>query len=144
MSWVCRGDRRQLGHLAILFGEPDRESFLHARAHGAPRISAVNYVEAAVRVDMGGNPIASDAFDDLLREAAISVEPLTIKQAHLALHAQRTYGRGSDSPARLNFGDCFIYALAEDTREPLLFKSNDFFHTDVEAALATLAAVGVA
>ena len=102
--------------LAILFGEPDRERYLQALAGAAaPRISAVNYVEAAVRVDMGGNPIASDAFDDLVREAAIAVEPVTVEQAHLARRAYRTYGRGSGSPARLNFGDRFAYALAKAT-----------------------------
>jgi ribonuclease VapC len=120
--------------LAILFREPDRERYLQALAGAVnPRISAVSYVEAAVRVDMGGNPIASDAFDDLVREAAIAIEPVTVEQAHLARRAYRTYGRGS--PARLNFGDCFAYALAKAAREPLLFKGNDFVHTDAEAAL---------
>lgn len=122
--------------LAILFREPDRELYLRALAGAVnPRISAVNYVEAAVRVDMGGNPIASDAFDDLVREAAIAIEPVTVEQAQLARRAYRAYGRGSGSPARLNFGDCFAYALAKAAREPLLFKGNDFVHTDAEAAL---------
>jgi ribonuclease VapC len=119
--------------LAILFAEPDRDRYAAAMA-AAPsaRLSAVNFVEAAVRVDMGHNPIASDAFDDLIREARVTIEPVTAEQAHLARRTYRTYGRGSGSPARLNLGDCFAYALAKVTGEPLLFKGDDFGHTDIE------------
>jgi ribonuclease VapC len=59
---------------------------------------------------------------------------VTAEQAHLARRAYRTYGRGSGSPARLNLGDCFAYSLATVTGEPLLFKGDDFGHTDVESA----------
>jgi len=121
--------------LAILFAEPDRKRYAAVLdAAVGPRLSAVNFVEAAVRVDMGGNPIASDAFDDLIKEAGIMVEPVTEEQAHLARRAYRVYGRGS--PARLNLGDCFAYALAKATSEPLLFKCDDFRHTDIEPALS--------
>ena len=121
--------------LAILFAEPDRERYAVALdAAPSVRLSAVNFVEAAVRVDMGHSPIASDAFDDLIREARVTIEPVTAEQAHLARRAYRTYGRGSGSPARLNLGDCFAYALAKVTGEPLLFKGDDFGHTDVEPA----------
>ena len=121
--------------LAILFAEPDRERYA-AAIDAAPvvRLSAVNFVEAAARIDMGRNPIASDAFDDLIREARVTIEPVTTEQAHLARRAYRTYGRGSASPARLNLGDCFAYALAKASGEPLLFKGDDFGHTDVEVA----------
>lgn len=122
--------------LATLFAEPDREAFARALASAtAPRMSAVNHVEAAVRVDMGGDPSAGDAFNDLVREAGITVEPVTVEQAHLARRAYRAYGRGSGSPARHNFGDCFAYALAKAKREPLLFRGDDFVHTDIEAAI---------
>ena len=55
--------------------------------------------------------------------------------ARLARRAYRAYGRGTGHPARLNLGDCFAYALAKATGEPLLFKGDDFIHTDVEPAL---------
>jgi ribonuclease VapC len=121
--------------LAILFAEPERERFARA-LDMAPvrRLSAVNFVEAATRIDMRGNPLASDAFDDLIREAGIAVEPVTPEQAHLARRAYRAYGRGTGHAARLNLGDCFAYALAKDKGEPLLFKGNDFNHTDIETA----------
>ena len=123
--------------LAILFAEPDRERYATALDTAAgPRLSAVNFVEAAVCVDMGGNPIASDAFDDLIKEAGIVVEPVTAEQAYLARRAYRAYGRGSGCPARLNLGDCFAYALAKARGEPLLFKGEDFPHTDIEPALS--------
>jgi ribonuclease VapC len=122
--------------LAILFAEPDRERYAEALdVDPAPRLSTVNFVAVAVRVDVGGNPIASDAFDDLVKEAGIKIEPVTPEQAYLARRAYRAYGRGSGSPARLNFGDCFAYALAKATGEPLLFKGDDFGHTDIESAL---------
>jgi uncharacterized protein with PIN domain len=43
-------------------------------------------------------------------------------------------GKGCGSPANLNFGDCFTYALARDKREPLLYKGDDFAHTDLRSA----------
>jgi ribonuclease VapC len=121
--------------LAILFAEPDRERYARAlMAAPVRRLSAVNFVEVAARVDMRRDPIASDTFDELIRESGITVEPVTPEQAHLARRAYRAYGRGSGHPARLNLGDCFAYALAKDKGEPLLFKGNDFGHTDLEPA----------
>ncbi len=98
------------------------------------RLSAGNFVEAAARIDMGQSPIASDAFDDLIREARVTIEPVTAEQAHLARRAYITYGCGSGSPACLNLGDWFAYALAKATGEPLLCKGDDIGHTDVEVA----------
>ncbi len=99
------------------------------------RISAANFVEAALVIDGSRNPIASRRFDEFFREAAISVEPVTFEQARLAREAYRDFGKGSGHPAKLNFGDCFAYALAKATGEPLLFKGDDFIHTDVGSAL---------
>ena len=99
----------------------------------AGRISAVSYVEAAIVIDSGRDPLSSRRFDDFFREAGIIVEPVTLRQARLAREAYRDFGKGRH-PAGLNFGDCFSYALAKEMREPLLFKGDDFRHTDVEAA----------
>jgi ribonuclease VapC len=62
------------------------------------------------------------------------VEPFTEEQAQIARQAYRDYGKGSGHRAQLNFGDCFSYALARVKREPLLFKGDDFVHTDVRSA----------
>jgi ribonuclease VapC len=66
------------------------------------------------------------------------VVPLTAAQAGLARAAFRDYGRGSGHPARLNLSDCFAYALAADTGRALLFKGDDFGHTDVIPALPAI------
>jgi ribonuclease VapC len=97
------------------------------------RTSAVTYVEAAIVIDSGGDPVATRRFDDLFHEARIVIEPVTVKQAQLAREAYRDFGKGRHR-AGLNLGDCFAYALAKETAEPLLFKGDDFCHTDIEPA----------
>lgn len=77
----------------------------------------------------------SDTDDDRFLVAAnAQVEPVTVAQVTLARAAHRTFGRGSGHPARLNFGDCFSYALARDRDEPLLFEGSDVSRTDVRSA----------
>jgi ribonuclease VapC len=123
--------------IAILRAEPEAEQFAQAIEDVSDcRISAVNYVEAAAIIDGSRDPIASRRFDDLLREAQVIVEPVTEVQAHLAREAYRDFGKGSGHPARLNFGDCFAYALAKVMAEPILFKGDDFPRTDLTSALA--------
>jgi ribonuclease VapC len=121
---------------AILRDEPEAPVFAKT-VEGATyrRISAVNYVEAAAVIDGSRDPIASRRLDDLLREAQVAIEPVTEAQARIARQAYRDFGRGSGHPAKLNFGDCFAYALAKTRREPLLFKGDDFTLTDVTRAL---------
>jgi ribonuclease VapC len=122
--------------IAILRGEPDAAVYAQAIEQAAlRRLSAANFVEAAVVIDGSRDPIASRRFDELLREADVRVEPVTETQARLARGAYRDFGRGSGHPAKLNFGDCFAYALAIDIGEPLLFKGEDFTHTDIDSAL---------
>jgi ribonuclease VapC len=122
--------------LAILRDEPDAADFARAIAAASfRRISAANFLEAAIVVDGSHDPVASRRRDDLLREARIAIESVTEAQARLAREAYRDFGRGSGHPARLNFGDCFAYALAHETGEPLLFKGGDFTHTDIAPAV---------
>ena len=122
--------------LAILRAEPDALEYAQALAGASiRRISAANYVEAAAVIDAGHDPVASRRFDELLREAQCVIEPVTEAQARLAREAYRDFGRGTSHPAKLNFGDCFAYALAKAMNEPLLFKGNDFKYTDVAPAI---------
>jgi ribonuclease VapC len=72
--------------------------------------------------------------DALLRDIGVVIEPVTVEQAYLARQAFHDFGRGRH-PAGLNFGDCFAYALAKTTGEPLLFRGDDFDKTDVLSAL---------
>jgi len=55
--------------------------------------------------------------------------------ANIARGADFRYGRGGGHPARLNFGDCLSYAVAKHLDAPLLYKGDDFLHTDIESAL---------
>ena len=122
--------------IAILRDEPEAPACAKA-IEDAPRrrISAANLVEAAIVIDASRDPVASRRFEDLLREAQLVVEPVTEAQARIARDAYRDFGRGSGHPARLNLSDCFAYALARATGEPLLFKGDDFSHTDIAPAL---------
>ena len=122
--------------IAILRDEPEAADCAGAIEAAAQRhISAANFLEAAIVIDGSRDPFASRRFDDLVREAQLVVEPVTEAQARIAREAYRDFGRGSGHPARLNFGDCFAYALARSMREPLLFKGDDFAHTDITPAL---------
>jgi ribonuclease VapC len=118
--------------IAILRDEAEAENCALAIERSASRrVSAVNFVETALVIDGSRNPIASRRFDDLVKEAQVVIEPVTESQARLAREAYRDFGKGSGHPAKLNFGDCFAYALAKATGEPLLFKGDDFVHTDI-------------
>lgn len=118
--------------VAVLRAEPDAPQFANAIASvKVRRVSAVNYVEAAIVIDRGGDAVATRKFENFFRASQISVEPVTPRQAEIARYAYRDFGKGRHK-AGLNFGDCFAYALAKEMEEPLLFKGKDFAHTDVE------------
>jgi ribonuclease VapC len=122
--------------IAILRIEPDASD--HAAAIEAAtvrRMSAANFVEAAVVMDSARDPVVSRRFDELVAAAELQLEPVTEGQARIAREAYRDFGKGSGHAAGLNFGDCFAYALAKEKGEPLLFKGNDFIHTDIVPAL---------
>ena len=122
--------------LAILRDEPEAARFAEAIQRASNRrLSAVSFVETAAVIDGGRDPVASRGFDDLLQTAQIAIDPVSEAQARVARDAYRDFGRGSGHPAKLNFGDCFAYALAKVAGEALLSKGSDFVHTDVEQAL---------
>jgi len=121
--------------IAIIKDEPEAVAFKAALlASRRASISAGNYLECSIVVDGYRNPLLSAKFDSILEETGVVVEPVTAEQARIARQAYRDYGKGSGHRAGLNFGDCFSYALAREKREPLLFKGDDFVHTDVRAA----------
>ncbi len=121
--------------IAILKDEPEADRFKELlEEEDRPKMSVVNYVEAAVVADGNRDPRISRQFDDLIRNLDIEVVPLNFQQARVAREAYRDFGKGSGQGARLNFGDCFAYALAKETGETLLFKGFDFSATDIEPA----------
>src|SRR5438309_5754211 len=120
---------------AILFGEPEADLYTQL-IHDADRclISAGNFLELAIVVEAQIGPDAGRQCDVFFRRAGIIIEPVTVEQAHLARQAFFDFGKGRHA-AGLNFGDCFAYALAKVTGEPLLFKGEDFKKTDITTAL---------
>ena len=122
--------------VAILAKERGYEPYRRALESNTDlRLSAGTYLEIGIVVDRHPNKLLGRAFDQLLLAAEISIETVTENQARIARAAYRDFGRGSGHPARLNFGDCFAYALAIERGEPLLFQGDDFSHTDVRSAL---------
>lgn len=122
--------------LAILFSEADASVYAQAIERGdGCRLSAATWLETAIRIDLAASPVASMDFDAFIRESRAAIEPVDAEQVRLARAAYRAYGHGSGHPARLNFGDCFSYALAKLRNEPLLFKGDDFRHTDLVPAV---------
>lgn len=97
-------------------------------------MSVANWLEASIVVDNRSVSTQRD-FEDLRTVAGIALEPVTAEQAQIAREAYRRYGRGSGHPAKLNFGDCFAYALAVITGERLLFVGDDFSATDILPAI---------
>lgn len=122
--------------LAILLDEPERERYRTLITGTTASVSAASLVElqAVLTRRFGGQ------FDDqaarLLKELRMIVLSVTAEQAVIGRDAYRTYGVGTGHPAHLNYGDCFAYALSKATGEPLLFKGDDFIHTDVARAVA--------
>lgn len=120
--------------IAVLRGESDAAEIAVALERAdICRMSAVTYVETTVVTDSNRNPVLSRRLDDLLHDSRIQVESVTPMQAEIARYAYRDFGKGRHK-AGLNLGDCFAYALAKAVGEPLLFKGDDFNHTDVEVA----------
>ena len=120
--------------LAVLFDEEDAAIYARSIAQSdTRRMSAATFLEAAIVVENQTKPGGSNQFDAFMRLADIAIEAVTPEQAHIARQAYIDFGKGRH-PAALNYGDCFAYALAKATEEPLLFKGKDFSKTDVAAA----------
>lgn len=120
--------------VAILYREPEATAFIQ-RIHDADicRISIATWLELAMVVE---SQLGSDGMrqaEAFFRRAGITIEPVTVAHGELARQAFLDFGKGRHK-AGLNYGDCFSYALAKATGEPLLFKGNDFALTDIEAA----------
>ncbi len=120
--------------LAILLREPEHHALARLLADAEdPLISAATLLEASIVVQAKTGDDGVAALDELLAAASVRCVAVDRTQALAARHAYTRYGKGR-SPAALNFGDCFAYALARVHRRPLLFKGDDFSATDVVPA----------
>ncbi len=116
---------------SIFFGEPERQQFLAAiTAAGSRLVSAASMLETGVVIESRQGEAAGREFDLFVVRANLQIVAVDAEQAELARSAWRKYGKGRH-PAALNFGDCFSYALAKASGEPLLAKGTDFSQTDL-------------
>jgi ribonuclease VapC len=116
---------------AIAFGEPERAKFLEAiLADQRTLVSAATMLETGIVIEGRQGEAAGREFDLFAVRSGLQIVPFDAEQADLARSAWRKYGKGRH-PAALNFGDCFSYALAQSTGEPLLAKGTDFAQTDI-------------
>lgn len=116
---------------AIFFMERERDAFLTAIASSETRlISSATLLETGIVVEGRQGEAAGREFDLFVVRAALEIVPVDAEQTELARSGWRKYGKGHH-PAALNLGDCFSYALAKSTGEPLLAKGTDFALTDI-------------
>lgn len=120
--------------LAVLYREPDAGRYETAIATASNcHMSVINMLEAAIVVEARGGAAAGHELDAFLNRVGIALMPVMPEHVEAARLAWRRFGKGNHRAA-LNLGDCFAYALAKTTDEPLLFKGEDFTHTDIEPA----------
>jgi ribonuclease VapC len=117
--------------LAIFLNEPERGRFLRLlREDGAPLVSAGTLLETSIALERKQGDAAGVELDVFIHRLQIDVVPVDSAQVEIARAAWRRFGKGRH-PAALNFGDCFAYALAKSSGEPLLAKGSDFEQTDI-------------
>ena len=120
---------------AMLLREPERDELIdRLTISGNKTTSAVSVLETimAVRRALGDRTDALEAVRSILDEARIEIAPIDENLINGLADAHLRYGKGSGSPVRLNLGDCFSYALAKRAGVPLLYKGDDFAHTDLD------------
>jgi ribonuclease VapC len=121
--------------VAILFGEPDSETYLDALLDAVNvRISAATAVEIGIVAISRFGVEAENKIDLLFARCGAEIVPVREDQVISARNAFRSFGKGRH-PAALNFGDCFSYALAWTVKEPLLYKGGDFAKTNITSAI---------
>ncbi len=122
--------------VAILLREPDANRFDRSLAEAPVRLmSAVTRVELSFVIEGRKREAGRADVERFLNDVHIEIAAVTPQQAEIAIDAFRRFGRGRHRAA-LNIGDCFSYALAKAIDHPLLFKGDDFIHTDIRPALS--------
>ena len=120
--------------LAIMLDEDERDQFEDLILWSPTVVmSVVSVVETTIALANKRLEADVSRLEAILAALRVSGRAVDVDQGMLARQAFLQYGRGRH-PARLNFGDCFAYAVAKTHQTSLLFKGNDFGHTDIEAA----------
>lgn len=125
--------------IAIVYRESDHRRLEQAIGQASTRlVSAASAIEASIvlarRAGPAGARQALTILDKVMASLGLSIEPVTVTQVSLARDAYLRFGKGMHS-AGLDYGDCFSFALAADSGEPLLFMGDDFAHTVIAPCL---------
>jgi ribonuclease VapC len=120
--------------MAIVNDEPGADRLLRTAADATCQMSVATWLEVSIVADARSSA-HGERLDRIIDALEIEIVPVSKRDGEVARVAYRRYGRGSGSPARLNFGDCFAYALSVTAGEPLLFTGDDFAKTDVAPAV---------
>ena len=124
--------------IAIMRREAERERFVDAiRNGGLALISTASLLETTMVASRALQRGAADAIDRFIEELALTPVPVTHEQVRIAQGAFFRFGKGQGGRSQLNFGDCIVYGLARWADAALLFKGEDFRHTDVKLASAS-------
>lgn len=120
--------------IAIIRAEGEASAILDVLGQAERKLfSAASLLEALIVTS--GKGTETERLAMLVREAELETMPVSEREAMVGAEAFRRFGKNSGHPANLNFGDCFAYALAKSRNLPLLFKGDDFVHTDIVPAL---------
>lgn len=121
--------------VAIFKDEPDAERLIERASSYSRRLtSAATWLESVIVCERAASRNGGDRFKGIAKTLSIEVVPFTSEQAYLAFEAFKRFGKGRGAKASLNYGDCFVYALAKELGAPVLFKGNDFALTDLKRA----------
>ena len=119
---------------AILFGEPERRQFIESiEAAESKLLSVANWLEISIIIEARKGAEGSRDLEQFIERAGIEIAPVDLEQGKFARDAWLRFGKGRHRAA-LNYGDCFAYALARARARTLLFKGDDFVHTDIPIA----------
>ncbi len=122
--------------IAILKNEPDAQRLIERMESASGcQVSAGSILECGIVIGARYGAAGLDAMRELCSGLSLDTVAVEAEQSRMGYEAFRLYGRGSGHPAKLNFGDCFAYALAKTRNLPLLFKGDDFIHTDIQPAM---------
>lgn len=121
--------------VAILSGEAEALIFAELISNSSYRlVSTLSFIETSIVIGQRYGSPGLTQLDLLIRENSIALVPLSTEQAEIARQAYFNYGKGRH-PAKLNLGDCCAYALAKLSKQPLLFKGDDFSKTDIDRVI---------
>lgn len=121
--------------VAIFKNENEADRLIERASTYARKLtSAATWLESAIVCERAAKHSGGDRFERIAELLGVEVAPFTAGQAHLAFEAFKRFGKGRGGKASLNFGDCFVYALARELDAPLLFKGGDFAQTDIQPA----------